>query len=80
MMGMVTGTGCTATAIIAAFHSVNTDSLVAATEGLAFFGLVGEKAADEAKAPGSYQVKLLDFLYLIDGVTFGEGIRVTMDV
>ncbi|MFC2158468.1 hydroxyethylthiazole kinase [Acidobacteriota bacterium] len=79
MMGMVTGTGCTATAVIAAFHAVNTDSLVAATEGLAFFGLAGEKAADEAKAPGSYQVKLLDYLYLIDGIIFGKGIRVTLD-
>ena len=77
MMGMVTGTGCTATVIIAAFHAVTGDSLVAATEGLAFFGLVGERAADEASAPGTYQTKLLDHLYLADGEAFAQGIRIT---
>ncbi len=78
MMGMVTGTGCTATAVIAAFHAVNGDSIKAAVEGLSFFGLAGEKAALEAQAPGSFQVKLLDSLYLIGGEAYKEGIRVDL--
>jgi hydroxyethylthiazole kinase len=78
MMGLVTGTGCTATAVIAAFSAVNPQPLYAAAEALAFFGLVGERAAVEAKAPGSYQVKLLDHLYLLDGESFKKGIQVSL--
>jgi hydroxyethylthiazole kinase len=79
MMGMVTGTGCTATVIIAAFNAVNSNPLLAASEGLGYFGLVGEKAAEEARAPGSFQMKMLDFLYLIDENSFKKGIKVSVE-
>ncbi|MCJ7681372.1 MAG: hydroxyethylthiazole kinase, partial [Candidatus Aminicenantes bacterium] len=64
--------------LIAAFSAVNPLPLYAAAEALAFFGLVGERAAVEAKAPGSYQVKLLDHLYLLDGDSFKKGIQVSL--
>jgi len=79
MMSAVTGTGCAATAVIAAFHAVGSDPLAAAAEGLAFFGLAGEKAAEEASAPGTFQLKLLDFLYLVNSREFEQGIRVMLD-
>ena len=63
MMSHVTGTGCTATVIIGAFLAVNPDPLEAATTGLSYFGLAGEKASDRASGPGSFQVALLDALY-----------------
>ena len=63
MMGRVTGTGCTATAIIGAFLAVTPDSLEAATTGLSYFGLAGEKAAARTLSPGSFQIALLDALY-----------------
>jgi hydroxyethylthiazole kinase len=63
MMSHVTGTGCTATAIIGAFLAVDSDPLSAATTGLAYFGLAGEKAAERAPGPGTFQVALLDALY-----------------
>lgn len=63
MMSHVTGTGCTATVIIGAFLAVNSDPLEAATQGLSYFGLAGEKAAAEALGPGSFQIALLDALY-----------------
>lgn len=65
LMGKVTGTGCAATATIAAFATVTKDSLEAASAGLAFFGLAGEKAAEKAKSPGSFMIALLDSLYEI---------------
>lgn len=65
MMGRITGTGCTATAIIGAFLSVDSDPLTAAATALAFFGLAGELAAKNAAAPGSYMIALLDALYLV---------------
>jgi hydroxyethylthiazole kinase len=63
MMSSVTGTGCTATAIIGAFLAVCPNSLEAAATGLSYFGLAGERAAARALGPGSFQIALLDALY-----------------
>ncbi len=62
LMGRVTGTGCTASAICGAFLAVDKDVLSAATSALAVFGLAGEIAAKKAKSPGSYSVALIDAL------------------
>jgi hydroxyethylthiazole kinase len=63
MMSSVTGTGCTATAIIGAFLAACPNSLEAATTGLSYFGLAGERAAARTTGPGSFQIALLDALY-----------------
>ena len=63
MMRRVTGTGCTATVIIGAFLAVDPNPLDAATTGLSYFGLAGEKAAAKVSSPGSFQIALLDALY-----------------
>jgi hydroxyethylthiazole kinase len=63
LMGRVTGTGCAATATIAAFAAVTPDALEAAAAGLAFFGLAGEMAADKSQSPGSFMIALIDALY-----------------
>lgn len=65
LMGTITGTGCAATATIAAFAAVTQDRMEAAAAGLAFFGLAGEIAAEKAKAPGSFAAALVDALYEI---------------
>lgn len=78
LMGMVTGTGCTATVIMAAFLAVDDDPLEAAATGLAYFGLAGEMAAENAKTPGSYQIALLDALYAIDGDRLKKGTKITI--
>lgn len=65
MMGMVTGMGCTATAIMGAFLAVQPQALLAAAGGLAFLGLAGQRAATRADGPGSFQVALLDALYAL---------------
>ncbi|MFH1489025.1 MAG: hydroxyethylthiazole kinase [Pseudomonadota bacterium] len=63
MMGYVTGTGCTATALIGAFLAVDPDSVAASATALACFGLAGEMASIKAEGPGSFQVGLIDALY-----------------
>ena len=63
MLSSVTGTGCAATVIIGAFLAVCSDPLEAATTGLSYFGLAGEKAAAKASGPGSFQMALLDVLH-----------------
>ncbi|MCU0594017.1 MAG: hydroxyethylthiazole kinase [Desulfobacterota bacterium] len=76
MMGRVTGTGCTATVVIGAFLAVDPDPLCAAATALAYFGLAGEKAASQAKAPGSYQIALLDAIDSIVEEELREGARI----
>jgi hydroxyethylthiazole kinase len=76
MMGMVTGTGCTATVMIAAFLAVDPDPVAAATTGLAYFGLAGEKAASHTKTPGTYQISLLDALFSIDEEELRKGAKI----
>jgi len=77
LMGTVTGTGCTATVVIGAFLAVDPDAVTATAAALAYYGLAGEKAAVRAKAPGSFQIGLLDALYLIDEAELKKGAKIT---
>jgi len=65
LLGMVTGTGCMVTAIIGAFIAVE-EPLKATVSALAIFGIAAEKASEETKYPGSFHIKLYDWLYRID--------------
>ncbi|MEW6488490.1 MAG: hydroxyethylthiazole kinase [Thermodesulfobacteriota bacterium] len=67
LMARVTGTGCTATALMGAFLAVAEDPWEAAAGALAYFGAAGELAARGAAGPGSFQVNLIDSLAAIDG-------------
>jgi hydroxyethylthiazole kinase len=62
LMARVTGTGCAATVLVAAFHAVEASPVTAAASALAFFGIAGERAAERAAGPGSFQTALLDAL------------------
>ena len=75
LLGMVTGTGCTATATIAAFAAVTKNSIEAASAGLAFFGLAGEMASARTSAPGSFMISLIDALYEITPDQFEKGAK-----
>lgn len=63
LMQLIAGMGCTLTAVIAAFHAVESDSLSAALLGTAYFGLCGEQAAGKNKNPGSFKTAFIDSLY-----------------
>jgi hydroxyethylthiazole kinase len=76
MMSRVTGTGCTATAIIGAFLAVDPLPLHAATTGLSYFGLAGEKAAAMSSGPGTFQIALLDALYTMREEELRAGARI----
>jgi hydroxyethylthiazole kinase len=77
LMRYVTGTGCAASVIVAAFLAVGKDPLTATAAALAFFGLAGEKAAAESAAPGSFWVKVLDALYAITPEELEASVRIT---
>ncbi len=76
LMGYVTGTGCTATALIGAFLSVDSIPISAASTALAYFGLAGEKGAAASNGPGSFQIALLDALFQMDAATLENGVRI----
>lgn len=76
LMGYVTGTGCAASALIGAFLAIDENALDATTTALSYFGLAGEKAAEKAMAPGSFQVAILDALYIIDEDSLREGAKI----
>lgn len=79
LMQYVTGTGCAATALIAAFAAVDKDPVTATATALAYFGLAGEKAGATANGPGSFMVNLLDALYTLTPAELFAGSRISQD-
>lgn len=65
LMPMVTGMGCTATSVTAAFAAVNPDYLSAAANAMQMMSWVGEMAAEISDGPGSFQVNFIDTMYKI---------------
>ena len=76
LMPFVTGTGCTASALVGAFLAVDPDPVSAAATALAFLGLAGERAGARAEGPGSFQLHLLDALYAITPEELAAGCRI----
>lgn len=75
MMAKVTGMGCTATAIVAAFSTVNNNLLEAATHAMFVMGISGEIAAIYSRGNGSLQVNFLDTLFNLDKEMIRKNIR-----
>ena len=65
LLTRVTGTGCMVTSIMGAFLSVDSPAR-AAVSSLVVFGIAAEMAENEAPYPGSFHMKLYDWLYKID--------------
>ena len=72
----ITGAGCMATAIIAAFAAVEPDALLSTTAALACYGLAGEKAATLSRGPGTFRAALFDALCALDSDEARAGVRV----
>lgn len=63
MMTRITGTGCTATALVGAFIAIEPDALIATCAGLSALAIAGELGAQNSRGPGSLQLNILDELY-----------------
>lgn len=78
-MTRITGVGCSATALVGAFCAVQPDTWRATTAAMAYLGVVGEVAAEQAQARGlgvgSMAVGLLDALQLLDQATFEQRLK-----
>jgi len=69
MLSKVTGTGCMATALTAAFASVSKDYLAAAVAGITAMGIAGEIAFEKAgdRGTGSFRIALMDAVSMLTG-------------
>jgi hydroxyethylthiazole kinase len=76
MMATLTGTGCMATAVVAACAAVEKDAVIAAAAALAAYGLAGEFAAEKAQGPGTFQVRLFDAVAGITEDALRAGMRI----
>jgi hydroxyethylthiazole kinase len=65
LLTKVVGMGCSLTAMLASFSTVNTDRLTASVHAMAYMGLVSEYAEKKSKGPGSFYSQLLDSLYSV---------------
>ena len=81
-MTRVTGVGCGASALVAAFAAVQPDRWRATVAAMAYLGVAGEIAAERVRDAGgglgSYQVALLDAVHLLDADTFTSRLRLEL--
>lgn len=75
LMCRVSGTGCTVSALCAAFAAVDRDCLTAAWNAMAMMAVAGERAASRYRGTGSLQTDILDELSLCDARAFAAEIR-----
>jgi hydroxyethylthiazole kinase len=75
MMPMVTGLGCTASALCGAFAAVNPDYHLAAAHAMAVMGIAGQIAAETAHGPASLQVNFIDTLYQLSETQIQDYLR-----
>ncbi|MFI6093083.1 hydroxyethylthiazole kinase [Streptomyces sp. NPDC051218] len=63
LLPLVTGTGCSLGALVAACTAVTGDALLAATAATALLTVAAESAATRSTGPGTFAVALIDALY-----------------
>jgi hydroxyethylthiazole kinase len=82
LMARITGSGCVATAIVAAFVGANPDPVLATIAAMSLNGVVGELAADHSRTdgPGSFQVQYLDLLQRLDFEHLEARMQVRLEV
>jgi hydroxyethylthiazole kinase len=79
LLTRITGSGCMATAAVAAAAAVEPDPLVAATAGLVWFEVAAERAAEHAAGPGTFRAALIDAVATLDGPTIMSRARIAVE-
>ena len=76
LMSRVTALGCALSALVGAFLAVQRP-LLAATHGLALYGLAGQLAADASAGPGSLRWRIVDALHSLDAGQIQRGLCIS---
>ena len=71
-MPLVTGMGCSLTAVIAAFKAIIPDTFKATCLATAYFSLCGSLAGNKTNKPGSFRTLFIDELYNPDFVAMKD--------
>lgn len=71
----ITGSGCTSTALVAAFCAVNSNFLQAAANAMSVMGISGEIAAKISQGPASLQMNLIDTFFDLTKAKIQEYLR-----
>lgn len=79
MMTRVTGLGCTASALTAAFVAVTEDKTEATVAAMALLGIAGELSEKQSHGSGSLQMNIIDKLYAMTEVEFVEQLNVSRE-
>ncbi|MBS4023345.1 MAG: hydroxyethylthiazole kinase [Dethiobacter sp.] len=66
LMSALTGTGCMAGSLVAAFAGAVEDPMLAALSGLTCFGIAAELAAKREQNPASFKTALFDEVYALN--------------
>lgn len=66
LMPLVTGMGCTLTAVLSAFAACNPNYFQAALQATAYFGLCGQLTHLQTRTPGTFKQKFIDNLFQPD--------------
>jgi hydroxyethylthiazole kinase len=75
LLGLITGSGCMATATIGIFTTAGDDPALQTALGLATYGLAAERASMGNPGPGTFRTRLLDEVAAL-GVTGTEGVTI----
>nr|WP_255366729.1 hydroxyethylthiazole kinase [Cellulomonas sp. KH9] len=79
LLTAITGAGCALGGLVAAFTAV-APPLVAAVAASTVLGLAAERAAVDARGPGSFQVGVLDELHRLDAAGLTARVRTAQQV
>lgn len=75
LMPLITGMGCTMTAVLSAFAACNPDLFQAALHATAYFGLCGQLTQQQTNAPASFRQAFIDNLYNPDWNFFSHAAK-----
>lgn len=74
----VTGAGCMLGALCAGACGAENDKFTAVCAATVWMNIAGEKAFQEAKFPGSFKVKLIDYIYGLDEQEFKDKLNIQL--
>jgi hydroxyethylthiazole kinase len=75
-MGLIVGSGCVSSAIVAAFSAVQRDYGLASALAMSYFGIAGERASKISKLTGTFKCSLFDNLFSLAQKKDVEGVRI----
>ena len=75
-MGLIVGSGCVSSAIVAAFSTVQKDYALASALAMSYFGIAGERASKISKLTGTFKCSFYDNLFSLAQKKDVDGVRI----